>query len=79
MNNKGVGAIFCLIAAILAGTRYLAAAVYMSSASTWSTDMFANSLSYVGSGLLIAAIVALVIGICFLALGLATDGKKADK
>lgn len=79
MNNKGVGAIFCLIAAILIGARYLAAAVFMSATSSWSADLFAASLTYVGPTLLIAAIIALVVGICFLALGLARDGKKAEK
>jgi hypothetical protein len=76
MNNKGVGAIFCLIAAILAGARYLAAAIFMSGTSSWSADLFAESLNYVGPTLLIAAIIALVIGICFLVLGLLRDEKK---
>ena len=48
MNNKIVGAIFCLIAAILAGARYVAAAIFMSSTSTWSAELFQNSLNYVG-------------------------------
>lgn len=30
MNNKGVGAIFCLISAILISARYISAAVFMS-------------------------------------------------
>lgn len=79
MNNKIVGAIFCLIAAILAGARYVAAAIFMSSTSTWSAELFQNSLNYVGPNLLIAAIVALVAGIGFLVCGLLKDGKKADK
>ena len=33
MNFKGVGAIFCLIAAVLTGVRYLTAAVFMSGTS----------------------------------------------
>ena len=28
MNNKGIGAIFCLISAILTSTRYIAAAIF---------------------------------------------------
>lgn len=73
MNNKGVGAIFCLISAILLGFRYLSAAIYVSGSQAWGNDLFANALNYSGSTLLIAAIVALVVGICFLALGIVKD------
>ena len=75
MNNKGVGSIFCLIAALLLGFRYLTAAIYVSGAQSWGAILFSDALSYTGSGLLIAAIAALVIGICFLALGFVKDGK----
>ena len=75
MNNKGVGAIFCLIAAILAGARYLAAAIFMSGTSSWNADLFAESLKYVGPVLQIAAIIALAIGVFFLILGLFKDEK----
>ncbi len=77
MNNKGVGAIFCLIAAILFGVRYVAAAIYASSAATISAEIFGVALTSVGPALLIAAVAALVIGVCFLALGFIRDGKKA--
>ena len=76
MNNKGVGAIFCLIAAILAGARYLSAAIFMSGTSSWSADLFTESLKYVGPVLQIAAIIALAVGIFFLILGLFKDEKK---
>lgn len=76
MNNKGVGAIFCLIAAILAGARYLAAAIFMSSTQSWNADLFAASLGYVGAPLKIAAIAALIVGVAFLAAGIAQDCKK---
>ncbi|MBQ6514984.1 MAG: hypothetical protein IJI09_09710 [Clostridia bacterium] len=79
MNNKGIGVMFCLIAAILTGVRYLSAAVFMSGSSSWSAELFAASLTYVGSPLLIAAIAALVVGICFLVWGMIQDGKKAGK
>ena len=79
MNNKITGAIFCLIAAILAGARYVAAAIFMSNTSSWSAELFGNSLSYVGPNLLIVAIAALVVGIGFLVCGLLKDGKKTDK
>ncbi len=76
MNFKGVGTVFCLIAAILAGFRYVAAALYVSGAPTISAEVFQAALASVGPALLIAAIAALVIGVCFLVLGFARDGKK---
>ena len=76
MNNKGVGAIFCLIAAILAGARYLAAAIFMSSTLSWDAELFAAGLGYVGAPLKIAAIAALIVGLVFLALGIVRDSKQ---
>lgn len=73
MNNKGVGAIFCLIAAILAGAKYIAAAIYMSSTATKAADMFQEGLSYIGPMLTIAAIVALVFGVIFVIVGFVKD------
>ena len=75
MNNKGVGAIFCLIAAILTGVKYISAAVFMSGVSTWSADTFQEALGYVGSLPTILSIIALVIGIIFLGLGFVKDNK----
>ena len=76
MNNKGVGAIFCLIAAILAGARYLAAAIFMSGTQSWDAELFAAGLGYVGAPLKLAAIAALAVGVVFLALGIVRDSKK---
>ena len=76
MNNKGIGAIFCLISAVLESTRYIAAAIFMSNVTSWDSSLFQEGLSYVGSPLKIAAIVALVAGICFLVYGLFQDSKK---
>ena len=79
MNNKGVGAVFCLIAAILAAARYIAAAVFMSNVSSWSEELFQCGLDYVGSPLKIMAIVSLIVGIVFLILGVCQDRKEAKK
>ena len=75
MNNKGVGAVFCLIAAILMAARYVTAALFMSSISTWSSDMFRASLEYIGPALPIAAIAALAVGVVFLGVGIFKDKK----
>ena len=76
MNNKGVGSIFCLIAAILLGFRYLTAAVFLSGTASWDAALFASALSYIGPALLIAAIAALVVGLGFLAVGIVKDCKN---
>ena len=75
MNNKGIGAIFCLISAVLMSARYIAAAIFMSNVVSWNSSLFQAGLSYVGSSLIVAAIIALIAGICFLVYGF----KKQDK
>ena len=79
MNNKGVGAVFCLIAAILMSARYISAAVYMGNLSSWSSELFQSGLSYIGSPLMIASIVSLVAGIVFLGFGLYQDAKSQKR
>lgn len=75
-KHKKFRKLFLQTAAILMGFRYLSAAIYVSNSPSWSTDMFANALGYVGPALLIAAIAALVVGICFLAVGIVKDCKN---
>ena len=79
MNYKGVGAIFCLIAAILTSARYLAAAVFMSGVASWDAELFQTGLAYVGSPLKICAIAALVAGLVFIVVGILQDRKNAEK
>ena len=75
MNNKGVGAVFCLISALLMAARYLSAAIFMSGISTWSSEMFQTSLEYIGPALPTAAIAALIVGAVFLGVGIVQDIK----
>ena len=79
MNNKGVGAIFCLISAVLASARYITAAIFMSNVMSWDSSLFQAGLGYVGSPLKVTAIIALIAGICFLGYGVVQDFKKQDK
>ncbi len=79
MNNKGIGAIFCLISAVLTSARYIAAATFMSNVSSWDSSLFQAGLSYVGSPLKITAVIALIAGICFLVYGVLQDFIKKDK
>lgn len=66
MNNKLIGAIFCFISAILMCTRYLATAIFMSNVSSWDAELFSAGLKYVGSPLLVASVISLVVGISLL-------------
>ena len=79
MNNKGVGAVFCLIAALLMAAKYLAAAIFMSGLSGWSGELFRSGLGYVGSPLSTAAVIALIPGIAFLAWGIVQDMNTSKK
>ena len=79
MNNKGTGAVFCLIAAILAAARYIAAAVFMSNVTSWNAELFQCGLDYVGSTLKIMAVISLIVGIVFLVLGGCQDLRKTKK
>ena len=69
MNNKGVGAVFCLISAIIECTRYISAAIFMSNVTSWDSSLFQEDLNYTGSSLKVMAMIALVIGIGFLSCG----------
>ena len=78
MNNKGVGAIFCLIAAILLAAQYVAAAIYMSGVTSWSAEDFRIALRYVGPILPVAAIAALIAGVGFLISGVLQGRRSRD-
>lgn len=67
MNKRATGAAFCAIAALLFAARYIAAAIFMSNDSSWSANLFAAGLEYVGVGLPIASGIALAVGIFYLA------------
>ncbi len=69
-----IGLGFCAIAAFLFAARYICAAIFGSGVSSWSPDLFRNMYKYVGSGLSVAAGIALLVGIVYL-----VWGAKADK
>ncbi len=79
MDNKGIGAIFCLISAILAGARYISAAVFMSGVTSWSRSLFQQGLEYVGPTLKTASVVALIAGVCFLGYGIFGDIRRRGR
>ena len=75
MNNKGIGAVFCLIASILMAARYVTAAIFMSGVASWDSELFRSGLNYIGPALPIAAIAALIVGVVFLGIGIFQDKK----
>lgn len=76
MSKRATGAVFCLIAAILFSTRYIAAAVFMSGVSSWDASLFAVGLQYVGSPLQTFSIIGLVIGVGYLVWAEVSEKKK---
>ena len=78
MNNKGIGAVFCLMSSILISAKYISASIFMGNISAKDAVLFAEGLDYVGSFLTIAFI-SLIVGILFLGYGLYQDIKKNKK
>ncbi len=76
MNNKGIGAIFCLIAAVLESAHYIAAAIFMSNVTSWDGALFQEGLRYTGSFLTVTSAAALITGIGFLGYGVFRDFKN---
>ena len=79
MNNKGIGAVFCLISAILISAKYISAAIFMSGVNTWDATLFAAGLGYVGPFLSIASAVALIVGLLFLGYGVYEEIRKKQE
>lgn len=79
MNNKGIGAVFCLISAILISAKCISAAIFMSGVNTWDATLFAAGLGYVGPFLSIASAVALIVGLLFLGYGVYEEIRKNKK
>ena len=79
MNNKGIGAVFCLMSSILISAKYISASIFMGNISAKDAVLFAEGLDYVGSFLTIAAFISLIVGILFLGYGLYQDIKKSKK
>jgi len=73
MNRRGVGALFCLISALLFITRYVCAAIFASGVTSWDETMFSNMLQYVGQTLPVLSIISLIIGVLYL---ISAEAKK---
>lgn len=55
-----------MISTLLYSTRYLAAAIYGSSSSSWSSDHFSDMLNYIGNVPIILSTISLLLGISYL-------------
>ena len=66
MSRRTAGVMLLFVAALLYSTRYLAAAIFGSGISSWSTQLFTAMLQNVGPGLLIWSRLALITGLVYL-------------
>lgn len=66
MSRRTTGTLFLAIAVLLHITRYLSAAIFGSSLTNWSSDLFNVMLQYIGPGLVRWSAAALVVGIGYL-------------
>lgn len=79
MSKRGVGAVFCLIFAILYAARYIAAASYDSATSgPWGKENFNSFLSFVGPPWTIIWL-TLLIGVSYLVWAEIVDYKRKVK
>lgn len=79
MNRRSMGFAFIAIAAFLYTARFIAAAIYMSNMTSHGGDWFQSGMSYVGQGLHLWALTALVIGVVYLVLSERSDYKQLKK
>ena len=66
MSRRTTGVMFLFVAALLYSTRYLAAAIFGSGISSWSSQLFNAMLLNVGPGFLTWSRIAFVAGLVYL-------------
>lgn len=69
MNKRGSGVAFIAIAAFLFSAKYISAAIFGSGVLSWDEELFNAMLSYIGSPLSIASMIALIIGVGYISWG----------
>ena len=67
MARRTTGTLLIVVSTALYATRYLSAAIFGSSLTNWSADLFNAMLEYVGTGLVTWSVIALVTGLIYLA------------
>jgi hypothetical protein len=66
MNRRSVGFGFIALSTLLYISRFITAAIYGSSQSSWNAELFRALLGYVDQGLSAAAIVGLTVGVIYI-------------
>ena len=66
MSRRTVGVSLIAIAAVLYATRYIAAAIFGSGVSSWSSNIFRAMQADIGNDLVWLSIIALIGGILYL-------------
>ena len=69
MNKRGTGVAFIAMSVFLIASKYLSAAIFSSGITTWDKNMFNNMFDYVGNTLSNFSLLALIIGIAYIAWG----------
>ena len=68
MSRRTTGTVLLGISAFLYSTRYLSAAIFGSSLTTWNTKLFNAMLQSVGKELVTLSLIALIAGLAYLVL-----------
>lgn len=66
MSRRVTGVLFIAIAAFLYAARFVAAAIWGAGVTNWNTQLFSNMYDYIGNGLTIWSILALLVGAGYL-------------
>lgn len=66
MSRRACGVSLIAVAALLYTGRYLAAAIFGSSITSWNTGLFNSMLQYVGPNLMRLSVISLLFGIFYL-------------
>ena len=69
MNKRGTGVAFIAIAAFLFSAKYISAAIFGSGLASYNEELFNAMLSYIGNPLSICSIIALLLGLAYIAWG----------
>lgn len=66
MSRRTAGIVLVSVAALVNAARYLAAAIFGSSLTSWSGELFQAMLQYVSKNLLVWSLALLVAGVVYL-------------
>ena len=69
MSKRGTGVAFIAIAAFLFSAKYISAAIFGSGLASYNEELFNAMLSYIGNPLSICSIIALLLGLAYIAWG----------